>query len=103
MKKIILYSFASILAFSFVPNQAQAVSASVKTELPADSIPSQVSLENRLKEIDSMDISELSRSEKKALRKEVRSIDKMMHDHYGGVYISIGGALLIILLLIILL
>ena len=60
-------------------------------------------LVQRLNEIYDMDKSTLTRKEKRALRQEVRSIDKKLHTHYGGVYISAAGLIIIILLLLILL
>ena len=57
---------------------------------------------DRLEEINSLDKSKLSRAEKKELRKEVKEIQKTM-DIGGGVYISVGALILIIILLIILL
>lgn len=59
-------------------------------------------LVNRLEEIKSMDKSSMTRTEKKALRKEVKAIQKSM-DSSGGVYLSVGAVILIIVLLIILL
>jgi len=61
-----------------------------------------VNLKNRLEEINAMDKENLSRPEKKQLRKEVKSI-KRTQDSGGGVYISVGALILIIVLLIILL
>jgi len=49
-----------------------------------------------------MDMSKLKSSEKKDLRKEVRSINHKLKTISGGVYISAGAAIIIILLLIIL-
>jgi hypothetical protein len=60
------------------------------------------SLKNRLEEIKAMDKTELSRVEKKALRKEVRSIKKELAAVSGGVYLSIGAIILIVLLIILL-
>ncbi len=58
-------------------------------------------IETRLTEIDNLDKSNLSSSEKKELRKEVKSLKKEARN--GGVYISVGGAIIIILLLVLLL
>ncbi|PJB11702.1 MAG: hypothetical protein CO119_10445 [Flavobacteriales bacterium CG_4_9_14_3_um_filter_40_17] len=58
---------------------------------------------NRLEEIKAMDKSDLSSSERKALRKEVRATKKEMKQVGGGVYLSIGAILLIVLVLILLL
>lgn len=60
-------------------------------------------LQNRLEEIKALDKTELSRAEKKALRKEVKEIKKELATMAGGVYLSIGAIILIALLLILLL
>jgi hypothetical protein len=60
-------------------------------------------LVGRLNEIKAMDIDHMSKSEKKALRKEVKDIKREVNALSGGVYISIGALLVIILLLILLL
>ena len=62
-----------------------------------------VQLEQRLEAIRAMDKSALSVTEKKALRKEVKEIKKEMAVTSGGIYLSVGAALLIALLLILLL
>lgn len=61
-------------------------------------------LVNRLEEIKAMDHSSMTRKEKRALRKEVKSIEKELKQiDEGGVYISVGGIIIILLLLILLL
>lgn len=62
-----------------------------------------VQLQDRLEEIKSLDKRDLSRGEKKALRREVREIKKELAAISGGVYLSVGALLLIALLLILLL
>ena len=57
----------------------------------------------RLHAIKEMDKSNLSSSEKKMLRKEVRSMKKELAQSNGGIYLSVGAVIIIILLLIILL
>jgi hypothetical protein len=78
-----------------VPNASapNAAAASVKAE----------TLLKRLDEIKALDQSTLSRSEKQQLRKEVRSIKKELKTNSGGVYLSVGAAIIIVLLLILLL
>ncbi|CAN5893609.1 hypothetical protein BH11BAC7_BH11BAC7_11100 [soil metagenome] len=102
MKKIILSAFTAMLAFTFIPNVSNAATASIKTELPADSAAIKLSLESRLTEIGSIDKSTLSHKEKSTLRKETREIERTLNRDYGGVYISVGALILIIILLIIL-
>jgi hypothetical protein len=77
------------------------------TEKNSTHAPSEIPVEikvmlNRLEEIKDMDKSELKRSDKKALRKEVRAIKAEIRSSNNGLYIS-AGAIIIILLLIILL
>ncbi|MCG2612379.1 hypothetical protein LZZ90_12760 [Flavobacterium sp. SM15] len=59
-------------------------------------------LVERLKEIKAMDKSEMSRSEKKELRKEVKAIKKELAMSHNGIYLSVGAIIIIILLLILL-
>jgi hypothetical protein len=59
-------------------------------------------LEQRLEEINALDIKNLSKDEKRTLRGEVKKIKKEMKVVSGGVYISIGALILILLLLILL-
>ena len=69
---------------------------------PTDVAKNEILL-NRLKEIKSMDKSEMTRADKKALRKEVREIKATMKASGNGLYISLGAAIIIILLLILIL
>jgi hypothetical protein len=67
-------------------------------------------LMNRVYDIKAMDVSAMSASEKKALRKEVRNIRNEMNsinavlanNSGGGVYISVGAIIIIILLILLL-
>jgi hypothetical protein len=56
----------------------------------------------RLNEISVMDKSNLTSSEKKNLRKEIRSIRHEIRETGQGVYLSVGGIIIIVLLLILL-
>lgn len=71
----------------------------LKTEVPKEVRAQQI--EHRLIEIRDMDKSNLSRAEKKDLRKEVKSLKKEARSQ--GIYLSIGAIIIIILLLILLL
>lgn len=74
------------------------------TDVPTSEAESRaIQLEHRLAEIKAMHKENLSRSEKKELRKEVREIKKELAAISGGVYLSIGAIILIALLLILLL
>ena len=50
-----------------------------------------------------MNRSNMSASEKKSMRKEVRAIKHELEHSNGGIYLSVGAVIIIILLLIILL
>lgn len=58
---------------------------------------------DRLHEIKDMDKSNMTGTEKKALRKEVKGLRKEMKSLDSKVYISIGAIIIIVLLLILLL
>lgn len=60
-------------------------------------------LANRLEEIKAMDLRNMPRSEKRKYAKEVKQIQKKMNAVGGGVYISAGALLVIVILLIVLL
>lgn len=108
MKKIVilLLMVSSLAAF---PNTVMAaenapINTTTPTSTPAPAeIPAEVKVMlNRLEEIKALDKSTLSRSERKELRKEVRTIKKDLRAAGNGLYIS-SGAIIIILLLIIIL
>ena len=94
-----------IMLFIAVPGFANETTPVVKNTTPNEATAARVEvLTNRLEEIKAMDIKSISRLEKKALRKEVRSIEKEIKQiNNNGVYISVGGIIIIILLLILLL
>ena len=101
MKKIIICLLAASLSLAFIPNELQAAPGPVKTESSSHAAEAK-KLITRLDEIKSIDKSTLSRSDKKALRVEVRSIDKRLRELSGGIYISVGALIIILLLLLIL-
>lgn len=74
-----------------------------ETELSAKDAERAKILNDRLNEINEMDRSALTRAEKRELRKEVRSINEELQQLSGGVYLSIGAIIVVLLLLILLL
>ena len=99
MKTLIICLFAACMSLIFIPNELKAASDSLRTQTCDQAAESRV-LISRLEEIKSIDKSTLSSSEKKALRKEVRSIDKQLHSISGGIYLSIGTIIIILILLV---
>ena len=109
MKKITFGLIAScMMLLTFQPLQS---SAAAKTKTAPTSLVVTNTKESteakillvRLNEINTMDKSNLNSSEKKSLRKEVRTIRRELKESSGGVYLSVGAIIIIILLLIILL
>jgi hypothetical protein len=106
MKKIVFCIMATLLSLTFIPIQTNAM---VPDEPPALVEPRPAAaaevkvLETRLNEISNMDKSKLTTAEKRTLRKEVKSIKNTLREVTGGVYISAGLLILIVILLIVLL
>ena len=101
MKKIVRYSLALCLSITFGLSGLQASSALPTTPLTTEqkaANPRLQELTQRLEQIQAMDKSQMSASERKALRKETRQIKKAVS---GGVYVS-AGALIVLLIILIL-
>ena len=105
MKKVAISVMTVCMLLTFSPFQSKAVTTA-PTELvaskPTDSKEANTLL-LRLNTIKNMDKSNLTSSDKKSLRKEVRAIKTQLRESNGGVYLSVGAVIIIILLLIILL
>lgn len=96
----------TLMLLSILPVQARAANetnpAMTIPATPSPEAQAQVML-NRLNEIKAMDMSALGKAEKRQLRQEVRTIKSDMKALSGGVYLSIGAIIIIILLVILLL
>jgi Ribonuclease G/E len=106
MKKLTLCIMTALLLLAFVPMQLNAepeTYTSPKATTEVMMTLEETALMDRLEEINAMDKSDLSSSDRKELRKEVRDIKKELKERSGGVYISVGAAILIVLLLILIL
>lgn len=105
MKKTTFCFMATCLSLTFNPLQSNATTTVAPSSLvdskPIESEEAKVLL-LRLNEIDAMDKSNLKPTEKRNLRTEVRSIKQKLDGVGGGVYISVGAIILIVILLIIL-
>lgn len=105
MKKKSIYLMMIMLSLTFVPTFAIASGKNpVAKTLENKEIPEEVKVMlSRLDEINAMDKSEMSHSEKKSLRKEVKEINKELRSTGNGVYLSVGAIIIVVLLLILLL
>ncbi|MDP4285141.1 MAG: hypothetical protein Q8891_12005 [Bacteroidota bacterium] len=98
-KKIIPVLFMSMCITLFTPVFAGTENPLNTTEVPKDVRAQQI--EVRLIQIRNMDKTNLTSTEKKELRKEVKGLRKEARS--GGIYLSVGAIIIIILLLILLL
>ncbi len=97
-------SLAMLIAIAVPANSSIIVPAPSQTNSPARTEdPRAQQLLQRLEAIKGMNKSELTRLEKKSLRKEVKEIRKELKEVKGGVYLSVGAIIIIILLLILIL
>ena len=113
MKKPILSILTAILLLFFVPAIVRAETDTAKISIVEPAKVDEVdvaALSARVAEIQAMDVSMLSKAEKKAIRKELSGIKSDLKatnksqktaDGGTGVYISVGAIIIIILLLII--
>jgi hypothetical protein len=108
MKKLMFYAVIAFMMLSFIPSQSKAAkNTKAVTTATTKSIESTdaAQLAARLDEIKAMDMSTLSRSEKKELRNEVKTIRStqdttyVVHHHHG-MYFGVGGVLVVILIII---
>ena len=94
----------AFLSLTFIPTQLKAGTEATTSSVAVAKTESAEAnaLISRLNDINGMDKSKLSSSEKKELRKEVRSTKKKLKELNGGVYLSVDAIILIVILLIIL-
>jgi hypothetical protein len=103
MKKLLLKTIIAItLIVSSIPLSYAGVGDKNYSNSISKSTQENQELLTRLYEIDALDKSNLKSSEKRQLRKEVRTIKHKILANNGGVYISVGALILILILLIIL-
>jgi Skp family chaperone for outer membrane proteins len=107
MKKIAIIFIKLSLLLAFIPSQLNAQIASANTEIIVPIAESKEAIEAnvmlaRLNEIKAMDKSNLTSSDKKELRKEVKTLKTNLKASGNGLYLSVGAIIIILLLLIIL-
>jgi predicted PurR-regulated permease PerM len=104
-KKILrIASIVMLIAIALPASSAIVAPATTQTNsaTKTNDARTQVLLQ-RLESIRSMNKSEMTRLEKKSLRNEVKDIKKEMKAMSGGVYLSVGAIIIVILLLILIL
>lgn len=106
MKKISMFLLASVLLFSVAPvptlkAEPSAISSSEKTK-KEESEEAKVIIA-RIEAIKALDKSDMTRSQKKELRQEVKALKTTLGDLGNGIYLSAGAIIIILLLLILIL
>lgn len=106
MRKLI-YTLTTAFLVSAFSGSAFAVTEKAPAKQETLSAEQQAQLnkiEQRVQEIKSMDKSNLTKAERKELKKELRQMNQQTRQMLGGgVYLSVGAIIIIILVLIILL
>jgi hypothetical protein len=104
MKKYTMYFLTLFMLLSLTPTTSKAEPSTILKEKTkkVESEEAKVMLA-RIDAIKAMNKSDVSRSQKKELRKEVRTIKSNLADLGQGVYLSAGGIIIILLILILLL
>ena len=96
--------FISALLFAMTLTLMVPAFATNNPAVPVNETPKEVlakQIKTRLMEIKSMDMSEMTKAEKKELRKEVKELRAKANSQ--GIYLSVGAIIIIILLLILIL
>lgn len=103
MNKLTVLTLTALLVCTIFATPLNAAKDPIKTTIPSIPNTEAQALINRLDEINAMNKAPLSKTEKRELRKEVRTIKKELTESNGGIYLSVGAIIIIILLLILLL
>lgn len=106
MKRILSFVLIGFISFSTFATSLNApeplTKENIETKSEEEIEARKEFLESRLQQIETMDFSSMEKAEKKELKKEVKAIEKEMGLD-NRISISIGGAIIIVLLLILLL
>ncbi len=100
MKKLAYFLSILFLMAAFVPASTAKTPNKEKPELTEEQQTRLAEIENRVEEIKSSDFSEMSKEERKEMRDELREMKKEAKEIGGGVYLSVGAIIIILLILI---
>lgn len=107
MKKIIMFVFMIVaggnLAIANDISTSSGIPPTSDKQVNQNNAEQVEMLKKRLDDLKSMDMSTLTKEERKEKRKEVRKIKKELKTADGGIYLSAGALIIIAILLILLL
>ncbi|MDN3687878.1 hypothetical protein [Cyclobacterium jeungdonense] len=101
MKKI-AYFLSMLMFLTAVAPAAMAKNGSADKEPSPEEKARLEQLDERVQEIKAMDFRAMDKEERKEIRNELRDINKEAKEIGGGVYISVGALIVILILLVIL-
>ncbi|PSL00511.1 hypothetical protein [Cecembia rubra] len=99
MKKIMWFLSVTLLLTVFSP---VAMAKKDKPELTEEQKERLKEIELRVEEIKAMDFTDLDKSERKEVREELKEMKKEAKELGGGIYLSVGAIIIILLILILL-
>jgi endo-alpha-1,4-polygalactosaminidase (GH114 family) len=100
MKKLAYFLSVMFLMAAFMPAATAKTTKKEKPELTEEQQLRLDEIENRVEEIKAMDFSDMSKEERKEMRDELREMKKEAKEIGGGVYLSVGAIIIILLILI---
>jgi hypothetical protein len=100
MKKIAYFLSFMFLFTSVAPAAMAKTEKKIKPELTAEQQLRLEEIQTRLAEIKSMDFGEMSKNELKEVKVELKELKKEAKQNGGGIYLSVGAIIIILLVLI---
>lgn len=102
MKKLMYVLSFLVMVFAFEVDASAASNKKDKEELSPEQKERLSEIEVRVEEIKAMDFSEMSKEERKEVKNELKDMKVEAKQMGGGVYLSVGAIIIILLLLILL-
>ncbi|MCH7402633.1 hypothetical protein ACFOUP_18145 [Belliella kenyensis] len=100
MKKITYFLSVMFLFTAFAPTAMAKDSKKNQPELSAEEQLRLEEINTRVDEIKAMDFADMSKAERKEVREELKEMKKEAKELGGGVYLSVGAIIIILLILI---
>ncbi|MCH7411078.1 hypothetical protein MM239_16855 [Belliella sp. DSM 111904] len=100
MKKITYFLSVMFLFTAFAPAAMAKDSKKDQPELTAEEQLRLEEINTRVDEIKAMDFADMSKAERKEVREELKEMKKEAKELGGGVYLSVGAIIIILLILI---
>jgi len=100
MKKIAYFLSFMLLLTSMAPAAMAKAEKKEKPELTAEQQLRMEEIQTRVAEIKAMDFGEMSKNELKEVKVELKELKKEAKQNGGGIYLSVGAIIVILLVLI---